>query len=99
MAPSNWRSAVGPRHPHGGTLGTPIAYDSGGANPVGVGVLDLNADGKLDVVVANSGFDPQGTRTMPSNVATLLNSGAGKLMAATVAYTAIYPISVAAAIP
>lgn len=40
-----------------GTFGAPVLYDAGGANPAGIAVADLNADGINDLVVAVTGID------------------------------------------
>jgi hypothetical protein len=54
-----------------------------GANPNSVAVADLNGDGYLDVVVANSGS---------TNISVLLNTGNGTFQPA-VNYTSIFPPS------
>ncbi len=56
-----------------GTFQAAQAYDSGGSETGGIAVADLNGDGKLDVVVANSA---SGT------VAVLLGNGDGTLQPA-----------------
>jgi hypothetical protein len=54
-----------------GTFGTPLSIGTG-PNPVGIAVGDLNRDGKLDIVVANSGS---------TTITELLNQGGGKFQA------------------
>ena len=51
-----------------GTFQAPIAYDSGGRDANGLAVADLNGDGELDVVVAN---------TVDRSVGVLLGNGDG----------------------
>jgi len=39
-----------------GTFAAPVLYPSGGLNALGVGIADVNGDGKPDIVVANCGI-------------------------------------------
>jgi hypothetical protein len=62
-----------------GTFRSPVSYDSGGYYARSVAVRDLNGDGHLDIVVANScpadGCDPDGV------VAVLMGNGDGTFRA------------------
>jgi hypothetical protein len=52
-----------------GTFTPQTTYSTGtGSNPIGVAVVDVNSDGKADIIVANQGTN---------NVGVLLNSGTG----------------------
>jgi hypothetical protein len=55
-----------------GTFAAPVPFSTGGVEPTGVAVADMNNDGKLDVVVTNF---------LSNNVAVLLGSGNGTLQA------------------
>jgi len=59
-----------------GTLGAAVSYANGGnsqATPASILAIDLNGDGRPDLVVANQGFV-----TVPdSSISTLLNTGSG----------------------
>ena len=65
-----------------GTFRTALTYDSAGLYSDGVAIADVNRDGKLDVVVANSSTS---TTVDNGNVGVLLGNGNGTLRAA-VAY-------------
>ena len=68
-----------------------VAYDTGGSYPRGVAIADLNADGSLDVVVANANSGANS-----GTVGVLLGNGHG-WFAAPVKYNsgAVGPVSVA----
>lgn len=51
-----------------GTFQSPVTYDSGGLNPQSVAIADVNGDGRLDVLAAN---------TDSSSVGVLLGNGDG----------------------
>jgi hypothetical protein len=65
-----------------GTFRTAVTYDSAGLHSDGVAIADVNRDGKLDVVVANSSTS---TTVDNGNVGVLLGNGDGTLQTA-VAY-------------
>jgi hypothetical protein len=58
------------------TLGPAVAYGSGGSGTSAVAVQDLNGDGKLDIVLANTS----------STVGVLLNAGTGTFPATATTY-------------
>lgn len=55
-----------------GTFQAPVGFDSGGARADGVAIADIDGDGKLDVVVAN---------TISESVGVLLGNGDGSFRA------------------
>src|ERR1019366_1016730 len=55
-----------------GTFQAPVTYSSGGAEPWGIAVADVNGDGKLDILVANAGS---------GSVGVLLGNGDGTFQA------------------
>jgi hypothetical protein len=55
---------------NGGSFSAPTSYSSGGITPLWITVADTNRDGKLDVVVSNSGSN---------NIGILLGDGTGAL--------------------
>jgi hypothetical protein len=61
-----------------GTFQPAVTYDSGAANAFSVAVVDLNGDGKLDLVVGNYSYPN------PSTVRVLLGNGDGTFQPATV---------------
>jgi hypothetical protein len=70
-----------------GTFRAGVTYPSGGQNPNSVAVEDVNGDGNLDVVTANSSS---------SNVAVLLGNGDGTFQAAVISDVDLFePASVA----
>ena len=71
------------------TFQSPVAYPTGASAPNGVALGDLNGDGRLDVVVANS--DVLGT------VAVLLGNGDGTLQPAVTYAAGSYPEFIALA--
>jgi hypothetical protein len=66
-----------------------VAYETGALAPNGVAVGDLNGDGKIDVVVANS--------DSPGTVAVLLGNGDGTLQPAVTYAAGDFPMFVALA--
>jgi len=64
-----------------GTFRTAVDYDSGGSFPNSVAIADVNGDGKLDVVVANS-CSSGGYCSAVGEVAILLGNGDGTFQAA-----------------
>jgi uncharacterized protein YuzB (UPF0349 family) len=58
-----------------GSLEAAQTYDSGGVGPRGITVADVNADGKLDLLVANGGSEQLGDGN--GNAAVLLGNGDG----------------------
>src|SRR5262249_60385898 len=71
-----------------------------GISPISVAIGDLNGDGRLDLVTANIGGDPNNLPDPPppGTVSVLLGSGGGSFSAATPYPTgAILPFSVAIA--
>ena len=67
-----------------GTFQPAIAYDSGGVDSRAVAIADVNGDGKLDLVVANSGDCSNGCY-VGQDVSVLLGNGDGTFQPA-VAY-------------
>lgn len=79
----------------GGTPSFAVAatLNNVGVNPVSLVASDLNADGTVDLAVANSGivgFDPGNARILPNN-------GSGTFSNGTVLITGFNPVSIAAA--
>ncbi len=76
-----------------GTFQAAVSYGSGGQDAIAVALADVNADGKLDVLVANECADDTCTN---GSVSVLLGNGDGTLQAA-VSYVTSgdYAISVA----
>jgi hypothetical protein len=56
-----------------GTFGKPVVYDSGGGGPTAIVVVDLNHDGKPDLIVVNQGCPTTGSDCL----GVLLNNGNG----------------------
>lgn len=76
-----------------GRFRTMAAYFTAGIDPEFVTTADLNGDGKLDLVIANSGFYP----SYPGNVSILLGNGDGSFQSPKT-YTADFtPVSIAVA--
>src|ERR1019366_5290041 len=58
---SDMNGAVGVLLGNGdGTFRAAVTYSSGGAEPRAVGVVDLNGDGKQDLVVSNNSSNTEG---------------------------------------
>jgi hypothetical protein len=70
-----------------GSFQAPQTYDSGGVAQTSITVADVNGDGKLDLLVANSGSHESGVST--SNAAVLLGNGDGTFQTAEIFET--YP--------
>jgi hypothetical protein len=65
-----------------GTFRAAVSYESGGQTAVSVAVADVNGDGKLDVLVANEGYDNCGNNCSSGSVGVLLGNGDGTFQAA-----------------
>ncbi len=86
------------RNDGGGVLGTSTAIASGGLRPVAVRAADLEADGDLDLVVANYGdIAPPPDVQLPDrgNARALLNTGTGTFSPGPSLITGWYPRDVA----
>jgi hypothetical protein len=69
---------------------------STGINPSSVAIGDLNGDGRLDLVTANIGGDPNASSLPAGTISVLLGSGGGTFSAATPYPTgSVIPLSVA----
>jgi hypothetical protein len=64
-----------------GTFKSAVTYNSGGQDATSVAVADLNGDGKLDIVVANS-CESSCSVPVPGTVGVLLGNGDGTFQAA-----------------
>ncbi len=60
----------------GGNFASPVTYSESAANPAAVAVVDVNGDGKIDIVIADGLAAADGSNPIPS-VSTFLGNGDG----------------------
>lgn len=78
-----------------GTFGSPEDTVSAGPDPVSIAVADINNDGNPDVIVANSGTNPDGSAV--NTISILLGNGNGSFQPAYTVATDVAPTFVTTA--